>query len=86
MRRGWGRKWEVGRGKGRSVDPDREEAIAFWLRFGPDSVYTTKDPLHPSPIQRHRALIAKYIYGGCLTAPINVKTISCAQQVAQITT
>ena len=71
----------MARGEGTSGDPDREEAIAF----GPDSVYTTEDPLHPSPIQRHRALIAKYIYGGCLTAPINVKTISCAQQVAQIT-
>ena len=34
--------WEVRRGKGRSVDPDREEAKAFWLRFGRDSVYSTK--------------------------------------------
>ena len=30
------------KGKGRSVDPDREEAYRFWLRFGRDSVYNTK--------------------------------------------
>ena len=42
----------MGRGKGRSVDPDTEgegkqcgprprRGIAFWLRFGHDSVYNT---------------------------------------------